>query len=166
MSGNNLLYVPDGIFSSMPNLKHLDLSNNSLVTLQDGVFANLSNLQTLDLRHNSLKHLKNTTLFEFSSHPGLSVLLGDNSWVCDCNIEPFFSWLKETTVVKNSSILVCVSPEKMRDTPVTALKIPELECPPYVTDTSLQTSYVFLGIVLALIGVIFFVGFIFEQKRY
>ncbi|KAM5164730.1 trophoblast glycoprotein [Mantella aurantiaca] len=164
MSGNNLLYVPDGIFSSMPNLKHLDLSNNSLLNFQDGVFANLSNLQTLDLRHNSLKYLKNTTLLEFSSHQGLTVLLDDNSWVCDCSIEPLFNWLKETTAVKNSSSLVCSYPEKMSDTQVIALKIPELDCPPYIPDTSLQTSYVFLGMVLALIGVIFLLVLYLNRK--
>lgn len=164
LSGNNLLYVPDGIFSSMPNLKHLDLSNNSLLSFQDGVFANLSHLQTLDLRQNSLKYLKNTTLLEFPSHTGLSVLLSDNSWVCDCNIEPFFRWLKETAVVQNSSGLVCSSPENMRDIQVIALNIPELDCPPYVTDNSLQTSYVFLGIVLALIGVIFLLVLYLNRK--
>ncbi|XP_072264671.1 trophoblast glycoprotein [Pyxicephalus adspersus] len=164
LSGNNLLYVPEGIFSSMPNLKHLDLSNNSLLSFQDGVFANLSHLQTLDLRHNSLKNLKNTTLLEFSSHPGLSVLLSDNSWVCDCNIEPLYRWLKETTTLKNSSSLVCSYPENMRDTQVIALKIPELDCPPYITDNSLQTSYVFLGIVLALIGVIFLLVLYLNRK--
>ncbi|XP_040205948.1 trophoblast glycoprotein [Rana temporaria] len=164
LSGNNLLYVPDGIFGSMPNLKHLDLSNNSLLSFQDGVFANLSHLQTLDLRQNSLKYLKNTTLLEFPSHTGLSVFLSDNSWVCDCNIEPFYRWLKETTVVKNSSGLVCSSPENMRDTQVIALNIPELDCPPYITDNSLQTSYVFLGIVLALIGVIFLLVLYLNRK--
>ncbi|XP_018416366.1 PREDICTED: trophoblast glycoprotein, partial [Nanorana parkeri] len=164
MSGNNLLYVPDGIFSSMPNLKHLDLSNNSLLTFQDGVFANLSHLQTLDLRQNSLKHLKNTTLLEFSSHPSLSVLLTDNSWVCDCNIEPLSRWLKETTVVKNTSSVVCSYPENMRDMEVIALNIPELDCPPYITDNSLQTSYVFLGLVLALIGVIFLLVLYLNRK--
>ncbi|XP_068137641.1 trophoblast glycoprotein [Hyperolius riggenbachi] len=166
MSGNNLLYLPDGLLSSLPNLKSLDLSNNSLLVFEDGVFANLSHLNTLDLRHNALKHLKNSTLLELSSHPGLSVFLSDNSWICDCNIEPFYKWLKETqtTIVKDQSSLVCSYPEQMMDTQVIAVKISELDCPPDITDNSLQTSYVFLGIVLALIGVIFLLVLYLNRK--
>ncbi|KAM9317147.1 trophoblast glycoprotein [Gastrophryne carolinensis] len=166
MSGNDLLYLPDGIFGSLPSLTYLDLSNNSLLSFRDGFFANLSHLKTLDLSHNSLKLLKNTTLLEFSAHPDLTVMLSDNTWVCDCYIEPFYKWLKETqkTIVKNPSSLICFFPDKMRDTPVIDVKIPELDCPPYITDNSLQTSYVFLGIVLALIGVIFLLVLYLNRK--
>ncbi|XP_063772959.1 trophoblast glycoprotein [Pseudophryne corroboree] len=164
LSGNNLLYLPTDIFSSLPSLKHLDLSNNSLLRLKAGTFTNLSHLETLDLRYNSLKNLRNTTLLDFSNQPGLTVQLSNNSWLCDCEIEFFITWLKETSVVKEPSSLLCFSPQKMMDVPLLSVKISELECSPYATDTSLQTSYVFLGIVLALIGVIFLLVLYLNRK--
>ncbi|KAM3929857.1 trophoblast glycoprotein isoform 1-T2 [Leptodactylus fuscus] len=164
LSGNNLLYLPTGTFNSLSSIKYLDLSNNSLVSLQSGIFTNLESLETLDLRHNSLKNLKNTTLLGFSSQPGLSVFLGDNSWNCDCEIEPFLTWLKDSKIVKDSSTLICSDPEKMRNISLLSVKIPTLECPLYPIDNSLQTSYVFLGIVLALIGVIFLLVLYLNRK--
>ncbi|XP_075720281.1 trophoblast glycoprotein-like [Rhinoderma darwinii] len=164
LSGNNLLYLPTGTFNSLPSLKHLDLSNNSLVNFQSEIFTNLDSLQTLDLRNNSLKNLKNTTLLDFSSQPGLSVFLNDNSWVCDCDIEPFLSWLKNTTVVKESSSLLCSDPEKMWNVSLLSIEFSELECPLFTIDSGLQTSYVFLGMVLALIGVIFLLVLYLNRK--
>lgn len=164
LSGNNLMYLPTGTFSSLPSLKHLDLSNNSLVSFRSGMFTNLDSLETLDLRNNSLKNLRNATLLDFSSQPDLTVFLSDNSWVCDCEIEPFLIWLKDTAVVKDSSSLLCSDPEKMRNVSLLSVKISELECPPYTDDSSLQTSYVFLGIVLALIGVIFLLVLYLNRK--
>ncbi|KAM8952431.1 trophoblast glycoprotein [Pelodytes ibericus] len=163
LSGNNMIYLPVGTFSSMPNLKHLDLSNNSLVGLKAGIFTNLSQLETLDLSNNALKCLKNTTLFDLPNQLGLLINLNDNSWVCDCQIEEFASWLKETTLVEGASSLLCAYPDKLRDMPIVALKISDLECT-YDIDNSLQTSYVFLGIVLALIGVIFLLVLYLNRK--
>ncbi|XP_044146811.1 trophoblast glycoprotein [Bufo gargarizans] len=164
LSGNNLMYLPTDMFASLPSLTHLDLSNNSLVSLRSGIFTNLDSLDTLDLRNNSLKNLRNATLLDFSSQPALSVFLKDNSWVCTCEIEPFLNWLKDMTIVKDSSSLLCSEPEKMRNISLLSVKISELECPPYPDDTSLQTSYVFLGIVLALIGVIFLLVLYLNRK--
>uniref|UniRef100_A0A8C5PYN8 Trophoblast glycoprotein n=1 Tax=Leptobrachium leishanense TaxID=445787 RepID=A0A8C5PYN8_9ANUR len=163
LSGNNMYYLPTGTFSSLPSLKHLDLSNNSLVSLQPGIFTNLSQLQTLDLSNNALKCLRNSTLFDLPTQPGLLINLNDNSWVCDCLIEDFARWLKETTVVEGASTLSCSFPEKIKDTLIVSLKYSELECIS-IDDNSLQTSYVFLGIVLALIGVIFLLVLYLNRK--
>ncbi|XP_053316735.1 trophoblast glycoprotein [Spea bombifrons] len=164
LSGNNIIYLPVGTFGSLPNLKHLDLSNNSLVGLQAGIFTNLNHLEILDLSNNALKCLRNTTLFDLPHHPGLLINLNNNSWVCDCQIEDFAIWLKETTVVEGASSLLCSYPEKMKDTPVVAVKIAELDCLHVDGNNSLQTSYVFLGIVLALIGVIFLLVLYLNRK--
>lgn len=164
LSGNNLMYFPTGTFSALPSLKHLDLSNNSLVSFRSGMFTNLHSLETLDLRNNSIKNLRNATILDFSGQPDLSVFLSDNSWVCDCEIEPLLSWLKDTNVVKDSPSLLCSDPEKMRNVSLLSVKVSELECPPYIDDGSLQTSYVFLGIVLALIGVIFLLVLYLNRK--
>ncbi|KAM4694952.1 trophoblast glycoprotein [Discoglossus pictus] len=163
--GNNFKYLPQGIFNALPSLRHLDLSNNSLVGLTAGILTNLSQLETLDLSFNFLQNLKNTTLFDLPNQAGLSINLNNNSWLCDCRIEDFANWLKETRMVEGASNLLCSSPENKVDTPIVALKISELDCPfDDDDDTSLQTSYVFLGIVLALIGVIFLLVLYLNRK--
>ncbi|XP_063299098.1 trophoblast glycoprotein isoform X1 [Pelobates fuscus] len=164
LSGNNIFYMPEGTFSSLPSLKHLDLSNNSLVSLQPGIFTNLSQLQTLDLSNNALKCLKNSTLFDLPNQPGLLINLNNNSWVCDCQIEDFARWLNKTTIVEGAPSLLCSFPDKMRDTPIVELKFAEVECVSVDDNNSLQTSYVFLGIVLALIGVIFLLVLYLNRK--
>ncbi|XP_053565059.1 trophoblast glycoprotein [Bombina bombina] len=163
LAGNNLLYLPMGMFDSLPSLKHLDLHNNSLLGLQPGIFTKLKQLETLDLSSNSFKFLENNTLFDLPKQPGLVINFNNNSWVCDCQIGDFASWLNESTVVKDAVTLMCSSPEKMNATPIVSIKLSELECYD-IDDTSLQTSYVFLGIVLALIGVIFLLVLYLNRK--
>ncbi|KAM4772358.1 trophoblast glycoprotein [Rhinophrynus dorsalis] len=162
--GNDMMFLPVSMFNSLPSLQYLDLSNNSLTSLSAGILTNLSQLQTLDLSHNSLKRLRNTTIFDLPSQKGLLINLDDNSWVCDCLIEDFAIWLKETKIVKGASNLLCSTPENLKDTPIVKLKISDLECTHIHDNTSLQTSYVFLGIVLALIGVIFLLVLYLNRK--
>ncbi|XP_067841018.1 trophoblast glycoprotein [Heptranchias perlo] len=154
LSENDLFYLPARTFSRLPNLKHLELRNNSIVDLKD-TFRNL-NLQTLDLSSNALKTMGNTTLAELSSQPQISVDLRDNPFVCDCGVEEFLRWLESTDKVVEKDGLLCASPESMRNKPILQAKSSNLECSfQGDMESVLQTSYVFLGIVLALIGVIF-----------
>ncbi|KAG8444838.1 hypothetical protein GDO86_009842 [Hymenochirus boettgeri] len=161
LSGNDIMFLPNGTFSSVPNLKHLDLSNNSLMGLSADLFMDLSNLVSLNLSHNSLKWLTNPTLF---TQRRLEIYLDDNNWVCNCFIEDFATWLKTTKIVNDPHSLMCSDPENLKGMPVLELQISELECPIPEENTSLQTSYVFLGIVLALIGVIFLLVLYLNRK--
>ncbi|OCT80516.1 trophoblast glycoprotein [Xenopus laevis] len=164
LAGNDILFLPYGMFSPLPNLKHLDLSNNSLTSLSADIFKDLSHLETLDLSNNSLKRLRNSTSFEYIGQQNMLIDLNNNSWDCDCMIEDFAIWLKETKSVKETSGLVCDLPENMRGRAIVELNISELKCQEPDDDTSLQTSYVFLGIVLALIGVIFLLVLYLNRK--
>ncbi|XP_051880657.1 trophoblast glycoprotein b [Pristis pectinata] len=154
LSDNDLFYVPDHTFSRLTNLKQLELRNNSIVTFRD-TFQDL-NLQMLDLRSNALKTVGNGTLAELNSQPQLRVDLRDNPFVCDCGIKEFLGWLQSTDKVVEKDSLLCASPESMENKPILQARYSDLECS-YQGDMEsvLQTSYVFLGIVLALIGVIF-----------
>ncbi|KAE8603099.1 hypothetical protein XENTR_v10014215 [Xenopus tropicalis] len=164
LSGNDILFLPKGMFSPLPNLRHINLSNNSLTSFSADIFKDLSHLETLDLSNNALKRLRNATSFDLISQKNLLINLNDNSWECDCMIEEFSRWLKDTKLVKESSSLVCAFPENMKDRAIVELNISELKCPEPDDNTSLQTSYVFLGIVLALIGVIFLLVLYLNRK--
>lgn len=153
LSNNNLLYLPENIFSSLWNLSRLDLRNNSLVSIRNGTLRDLR-LLNLDLRENSLKELPDSTLAELSQK-GMHLWLGDNPWNCDC-IEDLVLWLRKAEQVMDRQELVCAEPERLRQVRLLQVNRTELQCA-FSKDMKgvLETSYVFLGMVLALIGVIF-----------
>ncbi|XP_069743486.1 trophoblast glycoprotein [Narcine bancroftii] len=154
LSDNDLFYLPAHSFSRLTNLRRLDLRNNSIVAFRD-TFQDL-NLRMLDLRANALKTVGNGTLAELNSQPQLRVDFRENPFVCDCGVKEFLLWLQSTDKVVEKDSLFCASPERMENKPILQARYSELECS-YQGDMEsvLQTSYVFLGIVLALIGVIF-----------
>ncbi|XP_053143061.1 trophoblast glycoprotein [Hemicordylus capensis] len=164
LSSNCLYFLPVGMFSSLANLQHLDLHNNSLVSLRNVSFQSLHQLQSFNLSDNALLFLENSTLLQFHSLPGLTNLsLGHNPWHCDCRIEDLVDWLKESIQVEDKETLKCSSPVNVQDSPLVMIDLSHLNCP-VPTDSQLQTSYVFLGIVLALIGAIFLLVLYLNRK--
>ncbi|KAJ8411490.1 hypothetical protein AAFF_G00162980 [Aldrovandia affinis] len=156
LSNNDLLYLPEDAFSNVGNLSRLDLRNNSLVVVTDGTLRNVR-LLTLDLRENSLKELPNGTLAELGLQAGMRLWLAGNPWDCDCNVEDMVLWLRRAELVVDRRELACASPERLRRTRLLQLNATQLPCAYADGDMKgvLETSYVFLGMVLALIGVIF-----------
>ncbi|NWW53640.1 TPBG protein, partial [Pedionomus torquatus] len=166
LADNGLLLLPAGIFASLPALRQLDLSNNSLVGLRNVSFQGLGQLQSLDLSGNSLGVLRNATLAQFRSLPALRrIALGHNTWVCDCAVEDLVAWLKESDQVEGKEALTCAYPEKMLGKALLKIDSSDLDCSvPVDLPSQLQTSYVFLGIVLALIGAIFLLVLYLNRK--
>nr|XP_010971152.2 trophoblast glycoprotein [Camelus bactrianus] len=163
LASNHLLYLPRDLLAQLPGLRHLDLRNNSLVSLTYMSFLNLTHLESLHLEDNALKVLHNGTLAELQSLPHVRVFLDNNPWVCDCHMADMVTWLKETEVVQGKARLTCAFPEKMRSRVLLELHSSDLDCDPLLPP-SLQTSYVFLGIVLALIGAIFLLVLYLNRK--
>ncbi|XP_033619061.1 trophoblast glycoprotein, partial [Fukomys damarensis] len=163
LASNHFLYLPRDLLSQLPGLRHLDLRNNSLVSLTYLSFRNLTHLESLHLEDNALKVLHNGTLAELQSLEHVKVFLENNPWVCDCHMVDMVTWLKETEIVEGKAKLTCAFPEKMRNRILVELNIADLDCDP-ILPPSLQTSYVFLGIVLALIGAIFLLVLYLNRK--
>ncbi|XP_053349576.1 trophoblast glycoprotein b [Clarias gariepinus] len=164
LANNNLVVLPDDMLTSLSDLTSLDLRNNSLVSINNVTFQNRA-LTSLDLRNNALKVLFNETLKEFNQIPRLKLSLLGNQWVCDCNIEDMLVWLQSSDIVVDKENMTCTMPEKLRTIQLLQLKHSELQC----TDSgnlevTLETSYVFLGMVLALIGVIFLLVLYLNRK--
>lgn len=162
LSNNDLWIPPDNMFSSLPNLVKLNLQNSSIISILNGTLK-VPPLHDLDLRDNSLRNLPSTTLAEFSLKPGLQIRLAGNPWRCDCSIEDTLVWLKNTTQVIDVQNLTCAEPEGMRRQPLLHVQLSRLKCSGDMEGV-LETSYVFLGLVLALIGVIFLLVLYLNRK--
>ncbi|XP_029976691.1 trophoblast glycoprotein a [Salarias fasciatus] len=158
LSDNSLIYLPARIFSHLGGLRRLQLSNNSLVAVHNASLSGLERLEELDLTLNALKTLPEEGLRELDSLPGATLLLGDNPFTCTCGIEPFALWLNRSRDrVRDADGLACAFPAGMRNTSLLAAGSLTLGCHQRDAgaDLALQTSYVFLGIVLGFIGLIF-----------
>ena len=112
------------VFSSVKELRHLNLSSNRIYRLSVRVFKTLNELRSLDLSdnylesldcslehlvhvshvqlaNNRLKTLPSTTRHAFStiaSHHGLEIDLNFNNLDCNCESIPFLDWLHTSSV--------------------------------------------------------------------
>uniref|UniRef100_A0A3B5MEI8 LRRCT domain-containing protein n=1 Tax=Xiphophorus couchianus TaxID=32473 RepID=A0A3B5MEI8_9TELE len=109
-------------------LSELYLSGNEMEYVHAGAFKNLPNLVRLDLT--------------------------GNPWRCNCYISDLLAWLKDSTQVVDKIELTCADPEAVRHRPLLQVQQSQLTCTGDM-ERVLKTSYVFLGLVLALIGVMF-----------
>uniref|UniRef100_A0A8C3PE01 LRRCT domain-containing protein n=1 Tax=Chrysemys picta bellii TaxID=8478 RepID=A0A8C3PE01_CHRPI len=155
LTNNEIVYLPLGMFSSLRSLRHLDLRNNSLVDIKNSTFAGLD-LEHLDLTLNALKTLRIEALAELGRQLRLRLFLRDNPFVCNCDIEDLVSWLNQSQQVADVEKLACVFPRHLQNTSLMDLAGAELGChTSQHRKNTLQTSYVFLGVVLGIIGVVF-----------
>ncbi|XP_070768778.1 trophoblast glycoprotein [Enoplosus armatus] len=162
LSNNDLVILPDDIFASLSNLVNLSLQNSSIISIQNGTLK-APPLRDLDLRDNTLRDLSATTLAAFGLKPGLRVRLAGNPWRCDCFIEDMLLWLKNSTQVDDMQNLTCADPKGLRRQPLLQVEQSQLKCSGDMEGV-LETSYVFLGLVLALIGVIFLLVLYLNRK--
>lgn len=162
LSNNDLVVLPDSIFTRLSNLVNLSLQNSSIISFQNGTLR-APPLCDLDLRDNSLKDLPAATLAELSLKPALHIQLAGNPWRCDCSIDDMLLWLKNSTQVVDMENLTCTDPEALRRQPLLLVEQSQLKCSGDMEGV-LETSYVFLGLVLALIGVIFLLVLYLNRK--
>lgn len=122
------------LFSKFTSLEYLDLANNELFGLFDNLLVNMKNLTELYLsknlfesipvailKLNSIKVLnfQNNLLATIDSNTrdwadrmnkkhGLTLLLGNNAFECNCNTLEFIKWLKQTKVKLDRESYNCI----------------------------------------------------------
>ncbi|XP_040900583.1 trophoblast glycoprotein-like [Toxotes jaculatrix] len=159
LSGNHLALLPPGMFSHLPNLQQLFLTNNSLVAVYSGTFSGMNHLELLDLTHNAFRTFRDDALQELEKLGHIRILLGNNPYTCSCEIRNFVTWLNESRAQLDVDAVSCTSPRALMNTRVRGLSVQAIGCivpvQAEVTDLTLQTSYVFLGLVLGFVGMVF-----------
>uniref|UniRef100_A0A8C1V667 Trophoblast glycoprotein-like n=1 Tax=Cyprinus carpio TaxID=7962 RepID=A0A8C1V667_CYPCA len=160
LSDNHLVLLPPGMFAPLPNLQHLHLRNNSLVAIYNGTFFGIVQLLELDLTGNTFRTISDEGLHELERFSGVRLLLGQNPYVCTCEAQELANWLNSSKVrVGDADRLYCEFPAALRDVSLRGLSAQVLGCYSKVheeiTDLSLQTSYLFLGLVLGFVGMVF-----------
>ncbi|KAM8825961.1 trophoblast glycoprotein-like [Synchiropus picturatus] len=159
LSGNRLALLPPGMFSHLPNLQQLILTNNSLIAVYTGTFSGMNHLKLLDLTRNSFKTLRVDDLQELEKLGDVQILLGNNPYSCSCESQTFVAWLNQSRAQVDLEAVRCSSPAALTNTRLRGLGLHSLGCvvpfQPELHDISLQTSYVFLGLVLGFVGMVF-----------
>lgn len=159
LSRNHLALLPPGMFSHVPNLQQLFLSNNSLVAVYSGTFSGMDHLEVLDLTHNAFGTFGTDALQELERLGNVKIFLGHNPYTCSCESRDFVAWLNESRVRVDVDAIRCVSPAELTNIRLQGLTVQAIGCVApvlsEVTDLTLQTSYVFLGLVLGFVGMIF-----------
>ncbi|XP_030606515.1 trophoblast glycoprotein-like [Archocentrus centrarchus] len=159
LSGNKLALLPPGMFSHLPNLQQLFLANNALVAVYSGTFSGMNHLEVLDLTHNAFRTLRTDALQELEKLGDIKILLGNNPYTCSCEIHDFVTWLNKSRAKVDANAVRCASPVTLTDTRLRGLSVQDIGCVvPVLTEVAnltLQTSYVFLGLVLGFVGMVF-----------
>nr|XP_057942108.1 wnt-activated inhibitory factor 2 [Doryrhamphus excisus] len=136
---------------SLHNLHRLELAGNRLRSVP---LASLdaSNLHQLVLVNNSIETINRDNVTSLGQHRRTRVYLSHNPFRCTCDLEAFYYWLRNSSQCPDAALLRCSEPEAKRGLPLEKLRGEDVDC---VNENLEAVSYVFLGIVLALIGLVF-----------
>ncbi|XP_053416900.1 trophoblast glycoprotein-like [Nycticebus coucang] len=166
--GPMLLDSLDAALAPLDELRLLGLAGNGLSRLPPAALR-LARLEQLDARLNALAGLgpdELRALGRSDDLPGPRLLLADNPLRCGCAVRPLLAWLRNATErVPDARRLRCAAPRTLHNRPLLDLDEARLHCADRNVDgrgeeaeaagPELEASYVFFGLVLALIGLIF-----------
>ncbi|XP_007939123.1 trophoblast glycoprotein-like [Orycteropus afer afer] len=166
--GPSLLEKLDAALAPLTDLRLLGLAGNALSRLPPAALR-LPRLEQLDARRNALTGLGTDELRALERDgdlPGPRLLLADNPLRCGCAARPLLAWLRNTTErVPDARRLRCAAPRPLHNRSFLDLDEAWLRCTDgnadgrgeevELTGPELEASYVFFGLVLALIGLIF-----------
>ncbi|KAK5918098.1 hypothetical protein CgunFtcFv8_002893 [Champsocephalus gunnari] len=136
---------------SLPNLHRLELAGNMLKHIPQ-IRLDMHNLHALVLINNSIESIGGDNVTTLYQQRRIRFYLSLNPFRCNCELEAFYYWLKNSSQCPDAGRLVCSEPESRRGVPVETLREEDLDC---MNENLEAVSYVFLGLVLALIGVVF-----------
>lgn len=136
---------------SLRNLRRLELAGNRLKSVLL-MRLDIYNLHALVLVNNSIQSIGWENVTNLYQQRHLRVYLSSNPFKCSCDLEAFYHWVKNSSQCPDAGQLQCSDPETRRGQLLERLRPDDVDC----MNENLETvSYVFLGIVLALIGVVF-----------
>ena len=136
---------------SLSNLHRLELAGNNLKSIPL-TRLDIYNLHALVLINNSIESITGENVTSLYQQRRLRVYLSLNPFWCNCELVAFYYWLKNSSQCPDAGRLLCSEPEAKRGFLLEKLRGEDVDC---MNENLEAVSYVFLGIVLALIGVVF-----------
>ncbi len=154
---SQLTSIETEAFADNLNLESLSLiSNKRLEHVAEGAFTGLPNLKDLVLRDNGFSSFKES----LAAWPELRKLdLSDNPLECECSL----TWLRDLLFQRNTSHVLCSSPESVKDKPLKYLSNEDLGCSTYVGSHQTIIGAI-CGIVVALIALLLFLVYRYRHK--
>ncbi|XP_004708988.1 trophoblast glycoprotein-like [Echinops telfairi] len=167
--GPALLDALDAALAPLAGLRFLGLAGNELGHLPPAALR-LPRLEQLDARRNALTVLGADELRALERDGDLAgprLLLANNPLRCGCTARPLLTWLRNATErIPDARRLRCAAPRPLLNRSFLDLEEAELRCAAEgnadgrgddagLAGPELEASYVFFGLVLALIGLIF-----------
>ncbi|XP_025904376.1 insulin-like growth factor-binding protein complex acid labile subunit [Nothoprocta perdicaria] len=122
LQNNQLLSLHDGVFSMLQHLEILNLEGNRIKKIGPGVFTPLSSLTILNLEHNCIERIRFKTFLTLQT-AGTHILLSDNPWFCDCDLQRVFSKLHSVRrlVLDRYENITCTEPAVLRNIPLASV---------------------------------------------
>ncbi|KAJ8403527.1 hypothetical protein AAFF_G00352990 [Aldrovandia affinis] len=93
LEDNKLSSLGNGVFSMLKSLEVLNLQGNRINSTEVGVFTPLTSLALLNLAHNHLSTIRFKTFLSIHTY-STHILLADNPWSCDCDLQRVFRKLR------------------------------------------------------------------------
>ncbi|XP_029555326.1 trophoblast glycoprotein-like [Salmo trutta] len=137
---------------TLRNLHRLELSSNRLKTIPISRL-DAFNLHTLVLTNNSIENIGKENISSLYHHKRVRIYLSLNPFRCNCELESFYFWLKNSSSqCVDAARLLCAEPDAKKGIPLERLRGEDVDC---LNENLEAVSYVFLGIVMAMIGIVF-----------
>ncbi|XP_051890009.1 leucine-rich repeat-containing protein 17 [Pristis pectinata] len=109
LAGNKIESLKNFTFSTLKNLKSLDLQRNAITNIEADAFEGLDELETLLLQHNELRFIPEDI---FIPIPKLEYLrIYGNPWDCNCELEQMVRKLQIPGQRNLGSLAKCKTPK-------------------------------------------------------
>ncbi|GCB68241.1 uncharacterized protein [Scyliorhinus torazame] len=122
LQNNQIDNLTNGVFFMLQNLEVLNLQGNQIKEIDTGVFTSLTSLTLLDLSKNGLERIKFKTFLGIQTW-GTHILLSENNWTCDCELQRVFGKLHsvQRLIVDDYENVICLEPPALRDLPLASV---------------------------------------------
>lgn len=131
LGDNQLEKLHNGLFKELRFLQNVDLNNNNIHTIGADTFTNLPKLITVNLSYNNLTHL-NFDTFHKNVSSLTSLVLRNNPWNCDCNLQSFRNWISEKNLYTHPTS--CAEPSRLHNRNWNELESNDFACKPRIIE--------------------------------
>ncbi|XP_067844322.1 leucine-rich repeat-containing protein 70-like [Heptranchias perlo] len=122
LQNNQLDILNNGVFFMLQSLEVLNLQGNQIKNVDSGVFTSLTSLTLLNLSKNVLERIKYKTFLGIQTW-GTHILLSENNWTCDCELQRVFGKLHsvQRLIVDDYNNVICLEPPGLKDLPLASV---------------------------------------------